>query len=95
MSAWVYIVASGRNGTLYTGVTADLARRGYEHREGLVDGFTHRHGCQRLVWYAKFEDVVSAILHKKRLKRWRRDWKLALIEEMNPTWEDLYERLNA
>jgi len=95
MAAWVYIVASGRNGTLYTGVTTDLPRRGYEHREGLVEGFTHQHGCQQLVWYAGFEDVVSAIAHEKRLKRWRRDWKLVLIEEMNPVWEDLYERLNA
>jgi putative endonuclease len=95
MTAWVYIVASRRNGTLYVGVTSDLPQRGYEHREGLVDGFSRQHGCKRLVWYDEYADVVSAILHEKRLKRWQRAWKIALIETMNPDWDDLYERLNA
>jgi putative endonuclease len=90
---YVYILASRRNGTLYVGVTNDLSRRVYEHREGLIPGFTTTYGVKRLVWYDVFPTVDEAIAHEKRLKRWRRSWKLALIEAMNPDWADLYETL--
>jgi putative endonuclease len=90
---YVYILASRRNGTLYVGVTNDLGRRVYEHREGLVPGFTRAHGVKQLVWYDAFATVDEAIAHEKRLKRWRRSWKLALIETANPGWADLYETL--
>jgi putative endonuclease len=90
---YVYILASRRNGTLYVGVTNDLSRRVYEHREGLIPGFTATYGVKQLVWYDVFASVDEAIAHEKRLKRWRRSWKLALIEAMNPDWADLYETL--
>ena len=100
MSDWerfsfVYIMASGRNGTLYTGVTTHLTRRAYQHREGLVPGFTARYDVKRLVWYERHTDVVEAIRREKAIKRWRRAWKLALIEELNPNWLDLYELLTS
>ncbi len=89
----VYILASGRNGTLYVGVTSDIARRAWEHRSNVADGFTRRHGVHRLV-YAEFHDTrEDAILREKRVKRWRRAWKLALIERDNPQWRDLYDDL--
>jgi putative endonuclease len=91
---YVYILASQRNGTLYTGVTSDLARRVYEHREGLPRGFTTTHGVTHLVWYEHFPTADEAITAEKRIKRWRRAWKLELIEKMNPSWEDLYLTLN-
>ena len=87
----VYILASKRNGTLYVGVTSDLARRAWEHRVGELEGFTKCYGVERLV-YAEFHDsMADAILREKRLKRWRRAWKLALIERDNPGWGDLYD----
>ena len=93
MGPCVYIVASQRNGTLYVGVTADLGRRVWEHRADVVDGFTKRYGVHRLV-YAEFHDtMVEAILREKRIKKWRRAWKLELIERTNPTWRDLYDEL--
>jgi|SRR5882757_5056295 len=88
-----YILASRRNGTLYVGVTNDLARRIYEHREGLVDGFTRRYGVKMLVHWEAFEDPRHAIQREKNLKKWPRAWKLALIEKHNPAWGDLYESL--
>ena len=91
---YVYILASRRNGTLYTGVTGNLAKRVYEHREGLRPGFTRRYGVKRLVWYAIHNEITEAIAHEKKLKHWRRGWKLDLIEAMNPQWRDLYETLN-
>lgn len=91
---WVYILANQRNGTLYTGVTNSLARRVYEHREGLVPGFTTRYGVKHLVWYASFPTALEAIAFEKRVKRWLRRWKLELIEQMNPDWDDLYLTLN-
>jgi putative endonuclease len=91
----VYVMANKRDGTLYVGVTADLARRAFEHREGLVDGFTKRYGLKRLVYYAFHDDISAAIQREKTVKHWPRLWKLALIEDMNPEWADLYERLNA
>ena len=90
-SFWVYIMASARNGTLYVGVTSDLVRRVYEHREGLTPGFTTRYGVNRLVWCEEFPTAHEAIAAEKRIKRWRRAWKLTLIERQNPTWDDLYE----
>ncbi len=87
---WVYILASGRNGTLYTGVTNDLARRAWEHREGAAESFTRRHKVDQLVWYEAFEQMTDAIAHEKRIKGWRRAWKLELIERDNPEWRDLY-----
>jgi putative endonuclease len=91
----VYIMASRRNGTLYVGVTNDLARRAYAHRNGVGAMFTRRYGVKRLVWYECYADVGEAIAREKQLKKWERAWKLELIEAMNPDWLDLYETLNA
>jgi predicted GIY-YIG superfamily endonuclease len=91
----VYIMASRRNGTLYTGVTSDLARRAYEHRTGAIDGFTKRYGCKLLVWYERYERMDEAIAREKQIKSGSRSDKLALIERDNPQWKDLYEVLNA
>jgi putative endonuclease len=87
----VYIVANRRNGTLYTGVTANLPRRTYEHREGLVAGFTQRYGCKLLVWFELHDTMAAAIAREKQIKAGSRQQKLALIEAMNPDWRDLYE----
>ncbi|MEM7425774.1 MAG: GIY-YIG nuclease family protein [Pseudomonadota bacterium] len=95
MAAYLYILASERNGTLYVGVTADIRRRSFQHKEGSVEGFTKRYGVGLLVHIERFEDVRSAIQREKNIKKWPRKWKLALIEENNPTWRDLYEDLNA
>ena len=95
MSAWVYILASKPNGTLYIGVTADLARRIWEHKEKLTPGFTSQYAVDKLVYYEEFGDVRDAIAREKQLKKWRRAWKLDLIEKDNPQWRDLYETLNA
>jgi putative endonuclease len=89
----VYIVANKRNGTLYTGVTSNLARRIYEHREGLLPGFTSQYGCKMLVWYEFYEDMPSAIAREKQIKAGSRRKKLALIEALNPNWRDLYDDL--
>jgi putative endonuclease len=88
---YVYILISRRN---YTGVTNDLARRVFEHRTGAVKGFTTDYDIKRLVWYEVHQSIVEAIAQEKRIKRWRRKWKMALIEKMNPQWLDLYETLN-
>jgi putative endonuclease len=90
----VYMMASRRNGTVYCGVTADLARRAHEHRTGAVDGFTKRYGCKTLVWYEPQERMDAAITGEKQIKGGSRAKKLALIEAMNPEWCDLYESLN-
>ena len=87
----VYVVASQRNGTLYLGVTSDLVGRVYQHREGSFGGFSAKHACTRLVWYEQYEDMHMAIAREKALKKWRRAWKRALIEESNPQWRDLYD----
>ena len=89
----VYIMASRRNGTLYTGATSDLARRVWEHKNDFVDGFTKRYGVHTLVWYEVHETMESALTREKHLKEWRRAWKIELIEGDNPTWRDLYEDL--
>ncbi|MFN4127363.1 GIY-YIG nuclease family protein [Pannonibacter indicus] len=94
MPAWVYIMASKPYETLYTGVTADLARRVYEHREGQIEGFTERYGIKWLVWYQEVATMHEAIAMEKKIKRWRRQWKFDLIEKGNPQWRDLYPDLN-
>ena len=86
----VYIMASRRNGTLYTGVTSDLVKRVWQHKNGTV-GFTSRYGCKQLVWYELHEEMEPAILREKQIKAGSRRKKLALIEALNPTWNDLYE----
>jgi putative endonuclease len=90
----VYIMANRRNGTIYTGVTSDLARRVYEHREGLYRGFTKTYGVKKLVWYQPHDSITAAIQREKRIKKYPRQWKLNLIEERNPHWVDLYNLLN-
>jgi len=90
---WVYIMTNAPNGTLYVGVTSDLARRAWEHREGLVDGFTKRYGLKRLVYAERHDDIQLAIQHEKLLKHWSRSWKVQLILRENPEWEHLYDRL--
>ena len=86
---YVYIMASQRNGTLYLGVTSDLARRAHEHRQGLVDGFTKKYGCKTLVWFEAHDDIENARARELQMKEWKRAWKLRVIEEMNPEWKDL------
>jgi len=86
----VYILASRRNGTLYIGVTSNLVKRIWEHRNNLVEGFSKRYGVHQLVWYELHERMETAIQREKQLKDWKRTWKLELIENMNPNWEDLY-----
>ena len=89
----VYIMANKRNGTLYVGVTSNLARRVWEHREGILSGFTKEYGCKMLVWYEMHQDMPNAIFREKQIKAGSRKSKLALIEAMNPGWRDLYEDL--
>ena len=89
MASYVYILASRRNGTLYIGCTTDLAKRVYEHREGLVRGFTRQYGVKRLVYFETYDDVSDAIVRERRLKEWHRAWKIRLIEMDNPCWDDL------
>lgn len=89
----VYIMASRRNGTIYTGVTSNLSRRAWEHREAAVPGFTTRYGCKLLVWFELHETMPDAIAREKQIKAGSRAKKLALIEAANPTWRDLYEDL--
>jgi putative endonuclease len=90
---WVYILASRIGGTLYIGVTNNMVRRVYEHRQGLVEGFTKQNGVHRLVYFEQLDDIEQAILREKRLKKWDRAWKIQLIEENNPNWDDLYSRI--
>ena len=94
MAFYTYIVASQRNGTLYTGSTDDLPRRIQEHREYVREGFTAKYGCAILVWYEVFETRDDAFRRERRIKEWRRSWKLMLIETDNPTWRDLLTPLN-
>ena len=90
---FVYILASKRYGTLYTGVTGDITGRIYEHKNNLLPGFTSRYGVHMLAWYEAHTDVHSAIEREKQIKGWNRDWKIRLIEKMNPEWADLYLRI--
>ncbi len=90
---WVYIVTNRPNGILYIGVTSDLSRRAWEHREGLVDGFTKRYGLKTLVYYEWFDEIVTAIRREKTMKTWPRAWKVRAIMERNPEWRDLFDEL--
>ena len=90
MQPCVYILASKRNGTLYVGVTSDLPKRIWQHKNDLVEGFTKRYTVHDLVWYELADDMASAILREKQIKEWKRQWKLELIEKFNPYWNDLY-----
>jgi putative endonuclease len=87
---YVYLLASNKHGTLYLGVTNDLVRRVYEHKAKVVPGFSARYGVGRLVWFECYDDPTNAIAREKDIKKWRRDWKIRLIEEDNPDWNDLY-----
>jgi len=91
MAHYVYMLASGKHGTLYLGVTNDLVRRIYEHKSKSVDGFSKRYDVDKLVWFEIYDDPITAIAREKELKKWRRDWKVRLIEESNPNWDDLYQ----
>ncbi len=91
--ACVYLLASRRNGTLYVGVTSDLIRRVWEHKEDLADGFTKRYGVHTLVWYELHDSMEVAIRREKAIKEWKRRWKLKLIEKQNPGWRDLYDEV--
>ena len=93
MPYFVYLMASQKNGTLYAGVTNNLIRRAYEHKNNLVDGFTKQHGVHTLVWFESTDSIEAAIQREKQLKNWKRDWKITLIEAKNPQWTDLYEGL--
>ena len=93
MAAFVYMMTNRRNGVLYTGVTTNMPRRAYEHREGLIDGFTKRYGLKVLVYYETFDDVRDAIQREKNIKHWPRAWKVRFIHGFNPEWADLYESL--
>jgi len=88
---YVYIMSNKYDTTLYVGVTGDLKRRVFEHREKLVDGFSTKYSCNKLVWYEETENVDSAILKEKQIKKWKRKFKNNIIDEMNPEWKDLYE----
>ena len=90
---YVYIMASRRNGTIYLGVTSDLAARAYQHRNGVIEGFTKTYGCKLLVWYEVHDDLDNARLRELQMKNWNRQWKLSEIERMNPDWNDLFESL--
>lgn len=91
----VYILASQRNGTLYIGVTSDLVKRVWEHKEGLAEGFSKEYGCHTLVYFEQHPEMSAAILREKQLKKWNRAWKIALIEKDNPTWRDLWPEICA
>ena len=93
MDYFVYLMASGKNGTLYVGVTNDLVRRVFEHRSGEVDGFTDRYRVHHLVWFESTPSIEAAISKEKQIKNWKREWKIALIEKENAEWCDLYEAL--
>ena len=90
---YVYIMASERNGTLYIGATGDLMKRVWEHRNGVVPGFTRRYRCKLLVWFEAYDDLQQARLRELQMKKWKRIWKLTSIELLNPEWRDLYPSL--
>jgi putative endonuclease len=92
-AGYVYIMASGKNGTIYIGVTSDLAKRTYEHREGLIVGFTNRYSCKALVWFEAHDELQQARQRELQMKEWKRAWKIWLIEENNLDWNDLYPTL--
>lgn len=91
--SWVYILCSNPYGTIYVGVTNNIVRRTYEHKNGTADGFSKNYKVDKLVYYEQFEDITQAILREKTLKKWNRSWKIELIEKFNPDWKDLYEEV--
>jgi len=91
---YVYILASGLGGTLYIGVTNNIVRRVFEHQSNVVAGFTKRYSVKRLVYFEQYDDIENAIRREKRLKKWNRSWKIHLIEESNPNWDDLYPKIS-
>ncbi|AVT82436.1 GIY-YIG nuclease family protein [Rhodopseudomonas sp. P1] len=93
MAYYVYLLASRKDGALYVGVTNDLVRRAYEHRTKAVPGFTSKYNIAKLVWFEIHDDPISAITREKEIKKWRRAWKVALIERDNPGWDDLFETI--
>ncbi len=93
MGYYVYILASGKDGAIYVGVTNDIVRRIYEHRTKVIHGFTSKYNITRLVWFEIYDDPISAISREKELKKWKRAWKVRLIEAQNPRWDDLYESI--
>jgi len=95
MAYFVYLLASRKHGTLYLGVTGDPVRRVAEHKEKSIPGFTATYGVDRLVWFESYDDPANAIAREKAIKKWRRDWKIRLIEEANPDWHDLYPNLSS
>ncbi len=90
---YIYILASQKNGTLYIGVTKNLTRRVWEHKEGQADGFTKQYAVHMLVYYESYADIRKAIAREKAMKKWKREWKIRRIKEFNPEWKDLYETL--
>ena len=94
VGGYVYILASGRNGTLYTGSARNLIVRVQQHREGVLPGFTRKYGVKRLVWFEAHSSIAAAYRREQSIKRWRRKWKITLIEEKNPHWQDLYPALS-
>jgi putative endonuclease len=93
MGGWVYFMANGRYGTIYVGVTSDLAQRAYQHKNGLVPGFTRRYRLHELVYYEWHDRIKAAIQREHNIKHWKRAWKTALIDSLNPEWGDLYPTL--
>jgi putative endonuclease len=93
MKYYVYILASKKNGTLYIGVTDNLIKRVYEHKNNLVKGFTQKYNVHNLVYYEEYENIYEAITREKRMKKWKREWKIDLIEKLNPEWKDLYDEI--
>jgi putative endonuclease len=92
-AGYVYIMASEKNGTIYIGVTSDLVKRVWEHREGVVAGFTRKYGCKLLIWFGAYDDIQQARHRELQMKEWKRAWKIKLIEEQNFDWDDLYPTL--
>ena len=90
---YVYLMASQPNGTIYLGVTSNIAQRAYQHREGMVEGFSKKYGCTLLVWYEQHDDIQDARVREYQMKSWKRAWKLRLIEGRNPQWRDLFDEL--
>jgi putative endonuclease len=93
VAAYVYMMSNKRYGTVYVGVTNDIVRRAWEHREGMLPGFTSKHGLHDLVWYEQHESIVEAIQREHTMKHWPRKWKTALVDAMNPEWADLFPAL--
>jgi putative endonuclease len=93
MAGWFYMMTNRKNGTLYGGSAVDLVRRAWEHREGVIDGYTKKYGLKRLVYFERYDDVREARRREEAVKHWPRAWKVRLIHSMNPEWDDLYDRL--